>query len=494
MKILFYYRESESIGIGYLMSVLTQAGHEVDLLFENAFSSKYGMLELGFLKKFENKEYLVEHARKFNPDLLAFSSDYYLYPHVRQAAKILKEALNVPTVMGGIQATSSSEEVLNNEFIDMICVGEGEEALNELTDTMERGKDISNIANIWTKKNGNVIRTPIRPLINDLNTLPFPERELFFKNRAFKHNLMIISARGCPYKCSFCHNPAQQEHYRGSGSYLRRRSVDNLFNEIKQCIQEYPIKRIEFEDEIFNLNKKWFNEFCVRYSKEVNLPFWCQLRADTVTEDVVEKLKQAGCAEIFVGVESGNENIRNNILKKKLSTDHIINAARIIKSFGIRLQVTGMFAIPGETDKEMYDTVTLLETLKADSVPTYTLFPFPKTPILKYAIENDYLDEKQYNEILKGKSGIGETHGVSVLNHPFAPLAYNISKLLSLYLLIPQVLRPVFKRMFFKNKYIKGVELVYNIFLISNYRFHAKERLMLMFVDVYNCLFRKREK
>lgn len=492
MKILFYYRESESIGIEYLMALLKQAGHEIGLLFEQGVSAKYGMIEFGFLKKLERKERLIEYAKKFDPDLIAFSSDYYLYPHVRQVAKILKDILRVPTIMGGIQATSSPENVLNDEYVDMICIGEGEEAILELADVMERGKEICNIENIWIKKNGNITRMPVRPLIDNLDNLPFPDRELFFKNNAFHENLMIISSRGCPYRCSFCHNPAEQDYYKHSRRFLRRRSVDNVLNEIKECIKKYQIKRIEFEDEIFNINKNWFNEFCDKYSKEIHLPFWCQLRADTVTEDVVEKLKYAGCVEIFMGVESGNEYIRNKILKKNLSTASIINAARLIKEYNIRLQATAMFAIPHETDKEMYDTVNLLEKLEADSIPTYTLFPFPKTPILKYTFETGYLDENRYQEILNGESGVGQTHGVSVLNHHFAPLAYNISKLLSFYLLLPKIIRPLFKRYFFVNKYIKGAEAIYNFFLIKNYRFHSRERVKLFVKELTSCIFMKR--
>jgi radical SAM superfamily enzyme YgiQ (UPF0313 family) len=484
MKILFYYRESESIGIGYLMSLLKQAGHEVGLLFESAVSAKYGMIEFGFLRKLEKHEKLITSAREFDPDLLAFSSDYYLYPHVRKVAETLKKELKIPTIMGGIQPSSAPENVLNDKFIDMICIGEGEGAMLELAETMERGKEVSNIENIWTRNNGNICTTPLRPMIEDLDKLPFPDRELFFKNNAFQENLMVISSRGCPYNCSFCHNQADQEHYNNSKKFFRRRSVDNVLGEIKICIKKYPIKRIEFEDEVFNLDKKWFNEFCVKYSKEINLPFWCQLRANTVTEDVIEKLNHAGCVEIFVGVESGNENIRNNILKKRLTTESILKAGRIIKNAGIRLQATGMFAIPGETDKEMFDTVSLLEKLNANSVPTYTLFPFPKTPILKYAIETGYLDENVHRDIMNGDGGIGQTHGVSVLRHKYAPLAYNISKLLSLYLLLPQSLKPLFKKYFFVNKYIIGVGIIYNMFLFKNYYFHSRERLKLFIKDL----------
>ena len=299
---------------------------------------------------------------------------------------------------------------------------------------------------------------------------------------------MVISSRGCPYKCAFCHNPAEQDYYKKSGKYLRRRSVDNVLNEIKECMDKFPIKRVEFEDEIFNLNKKWFNEFCEKYMKEIKLPFWCQLRADSVTEDTVEKLKQAGCEEVFVGVESGNDRIRNQVLKKQLSSKSIITAASLIKKYGIRLQITGMFGTPGETDKEMIDTVNLIEKIKPDSVPTYTLFPFPKTPILTYAVETGYMDANRYNEILKSHNGIGQTHGVSVLNHPYSPLAYNISKLLSLYLLTPKILRPLFKTIFFKNHTIWGVNFIYNLFLIKNYRFHSKERLKIFFNSLWVCL------
>ena len=239
MKILFYYKEAEQIGIEYLSAVLKKAGHETDLIFDCGSSNKFGMVKSNIFAKTQNIKSMVEKAKKFNPNLIAFSSETDIYPDVKRMGYILKkEFQNVLIVIGGRQATNLPDYVIKEKCFDILCRGEGEEAILELVDKLEKGKDITKIKNLWIKKNGKVYKNELRPLLQDLDKLPFPDRDLFYKYGVFRSQLMIMGSRGCPHACSYCNNSYYMQLYKGKGKYIRRRGVKNIINEIKYCIKK----------------------------------------------------------------------------------------------------------------------------------------------------------------------------------------------------------------------------------------------------------------
>jgi len=470
MKILFYYRETEQLGIEYLSSILKKAGHKTELIFE--FGMPRWATNSNIFNFRKDRERLLKKAEKFNPDLLAFSSDTYMYSHVRNMNALLKKKLNIPSIIGGIHATSLPQFVLNDGF-DYVCIGEGEEAVLELVNKLEDNKDTSNIKNIWLKKNNKIIKNPLRPLIQNLDSLPFPDRDLFYKYGVFKDNLMVMASRGCPYNCAYCHNSSDKKLYPNQ-RYTRKRSVDNVFEEINLAKKKYNIKRVEFEDETFTIDMPWLREFAKRYPKEIGIPFFCQTNPNNVTEENIRLIKEAGCPQMYMGIDSGDDHIRNNILKRGVQQKQMIKAAKIIKDAGLKLQVTAMFAIPHETPEAMWRTVDLIEKIKPDASPTYTLFPFPQTDIYYYALKKKMLDEKTILDIKQGKSS---DHDVSILKHPYKNTAYNISKLLSLYLRTPGVFKPLIKKKMLSNKKSRLSNYVYLFLLPFDYPFYAGDKI-----------------
>lgn len=491
MKVLFYYRESESLGIGYMSSMLKAHGHEVELLYDFGVSAKYGMADFSLFGKEKINDELLHRAHQFQPDIVAFSADLYIYPYVREwAARVKQHFPKVPTICGGIQTSSLPHVVLADPNIDMLCIGEGEYAFQELCDRMGRGEDYFDTKNMWFKKGDDIVKNPLRPLVQNLDDLPFPDRDLFYKYGAFKNHLMLMGSRGCPYRCTFCHNPHDQDIYKGKSYYevttpgklYRRRTVDNVIAEIKHFRAKYPLKGIEFEDEIFTVSKSWVKEFRDKYTAEVGLPYWCEIKANTIDEDTAQWLKESGCAEIFMGFESGDDYVRNVIMDKRLERKQLYRAAKVIKDAGIRLQCTAMFGLPEETPEQMWRTIETLEDLKPESIPTYTFFPFPGTPLLEKCKKDGILDEVAYKAIEYGQKGLGQTHARSIIKHPYANMAYNISKLASFYVWGPKILKPLLKKVMLSNRRTGFVDLVYTAMLPINYPFYGRERIM-MFLE-----------
>ena len=227
MKILFYYRGSTSLGIQYLSSMLKKGGHEVQLLFDPGVDDNL-FIRWRALQKLNRYDKLLAKACKFPPDLVAFSVPSNLYPFVENMAALLKRELKVPAIAGGPHPTALPEYVLSNENIDMVCIGEGDYAMLELADKLENGRNVYSVPNIWFKKNGRIIKNTLRPLIENLDSLPYPDKELFYDYGAFEELIPVLAGRGCPFQCTFCFNHAYQRLYRGKGRYVRMRSVDNL--------------------------------------------------------------------------------------------------------------------------------------------------------------------------------------------------------------------------------------------------------------------------
>ena len=179
MRILFFYRGAESFGIEYLSAVLTQAGHQTELIYDPGLDNNF-YVSPGLLKKLNVPRKLVRKARDFSPDLVAFSSITNLYPYIKDMARALKAELKMPAVIGGIHPTVLPELVLQEDCFDIVCRGEGEYALLELADRLEKGEDITDIENLWVKDSQGVIhKNEQRPLIQDLDALPFPDKDLF---------------------------------------------------------------------------------------------------------------------------------------------------------------------------------------------------------------------------------------------------------------------------------------------------------------------------
>ncbi len=426
MKILFFAKGQESISIESLSAALKKNGHQVDLAFDPGLDDILGFLDIGFLKAGSN-DWFLKKIESFQPDLICFSCLTNLYAFVKEKASVIKKRFNIPVAVGGIHPTILPEQVIKNPDIDMICLGEGDEAIVELAEKMEKGSDYYNTENFWFRKNGSVIKNPIRPLIQDLDSLPFPDRELFYQYGCFAGTFYLVSGRGCPFSCSYCCHHFLQGLYRGKGRYVRRRSVDNIIKEIALCAEKHEIKSVYSIDDTFTLDNEWIEEFSLRYREKINLPLYCHVRPGTVTQRMIDSLKRANCRSVFFGVDSGNEDMRFNIMNRKIKNSVILEQARFLRDNGIKITTSAIFGLPDETEKQMFDTMKLIMDIKSDLSYSFIFYPFPNTDSYKYCIENNLLDPADHEKIINGE---GSFHKTSLIKQDNAELAEILKNLL----------------------------------------------------------------
>jgi len=370
-------------GLGYLSSVLKRAGHETALIY---------------LQQEPVRDDFLQQLTTAAPGLVAFSSTTHQHPYVEKCARWIKESVpEMPTIVGGPHPTLAPEKVLANPGIDLVCIGEGEYPLLDLVNALEEGRDISGIPNLWLRRKGHLVRNPLRPLLIDLDELPFPDRELFNFGEILAANdgwVDMMAGRGCPYRCSYCCNPALREKFKGLGKYVRFRSVDNVLAEIRSLANRYTIKTLNFQDDVFTLDRNWALQFSRAYGKEFAFPFWINTRVERINdEELVAALADAGCRGVRIGIESGNEDLRAEILKRRMSNDEIRRAFALARKHGLDIYTCNMLGIPGETADMIEQTIALNRELQPADLQFSVFYPYPMTELYDLSVRNGYLIE-----------------------------------------------------------------------------------------------------
>ncbi len=393
-KLTYHY------GIGILSAVLKQHGHATDLM------TMYRVDQ----PKLRNK------IRDFQPDLVGISVTSQQLELTRDIADFISDEFGLPVVLGGVHPTVRPEESIEIRGAFGICLGEGEFALLELVEAMEkndgRRPDDLRIDNFWFKSDEGIIKNPIRPLCEDLDSLPFCDREIldFQKLLNYHGYLEIRSSRGCPFKCTFCVNSSYQDIYRHKGRYYRVRSHESILAEIDDLVTRYDnISSIVFDDELISVNKKWTTGFFEKYRARYDFPFNITVRADLVEKEFMQTLKDAGCNMVMMGVENGDEHLRNTILDKGISDRQIIDAARIIKDTGIKLWTFNMVGVPYETTETVEKTIQLNRDIKPDIVFISTFYPFPGTRLGELCEKEGWISDRKVD---------GFFSNVTVLDQP----------------------------------------------------------------------------
>jgi radical SAM superfamily enzyme YgiQ (UPF0313 family) len=374
MKVLFIYPVPPAKyqilrfqqGIGSLSAVLKQGGHQTELLVLSE----------------ADRGRIAEAVGRFDPGLVALSLTSGFYRLGCDIARIVSADHGRPVILGGIHPTLCPEASIAADGVFAICVGEGEYPLLELCDALDGGRDPTGIRNLWVKQGARVYRNELRPLIDPLDALPYPDREVFrFQDLLQAYaEAEFMGSRGCPFRCTYCANHALSEIYRGKGAYVRFRSVDNLLGEIAAVTARYRnIGFLGFHDDTFTLKPSWLREFAEKYPARCRFPFWCNATAGSITEETAALLKQAGCYEVRIGVESGNDYIRMEVLEKPVTREQIVQAFRRLRAAGIQTYSFNMVGLPCETPQTIEDTVRLNQEVRPNQVFCSVFYPYPGT-------------------------------------------------------------------------------------------------------------------
>ena len=406
------------IGLTLLQAIARNAGHETKVfdttfLSETVASFDKALEDLGFFKPTDISRYikvkhcnieetLINELKSFQPDLAAFSlmsNDIHL--SLSLANSVRKFNKDIPILFGGIHPTVAPENTIKEDCVDMLCIGESEEAFAELINKMSRNDDITNIKNIWVKQKGEVFKNPLRPFLN-MDTLPPPDFTGFSQMHLYRpfwgkvyRVVDVETSRGCPCICSECINVHLREIYKEhKHKYTREKSIEKTISDLKHVKENCKPEIFRFIDEILcPSGMKRLKEFSRLYKKEINLPFVAYGRIGFLTEEMIETYKEMGCISLSIGIESGNEHMRNKILARPMKNEKIVDTFRMCNKYRIRTTAFNLIALPEEGRKEIFDTIEVNRQADPGLTSVAFVYPFHGTPLRKYCLEKGYIKE-----------------------------------------------------------------------------------------------------
>jgi anaerobic magnesium-protoporphyrin IX monomethyl ester cyclase len=367
----------------------------------SSYLKPYGHSCEVFLENYEND--MMTALKEYDPDIIGFQcltgNLHFGEPILREYKKYNPNCL---TVMGGAHPTYIPS-VACKEGIDAAVTGEAEGAFLDICNQWDGKLDsIRKIENVCTYDGDKLIKNPERNVVNDLDTLPIPDRDLYDKYPYFKdlNTIAIFCSRGCPFECTYCYAEGLKQMYKGKGNYARFRSPKNVIEELNAIVKKYPkLTFINFADSVINGNPKWVTRFMKAYKENFDIPFFCHIRPDTTTEKQIKELAEANCRNITFGVEAGSYRLRRDVLKRNISDEQMISVAKTIREYGIKLCTGNILGLPTETLEESYMLVELSKKIKPDVMSTTIWQPYPGTEAMDYALERDLMDPVDFDNI-----------------------------------------------------------------------------------------------
>ncbi|HEU0120080.1 MAG TPA: radical SAM protein [Bryobacteraceae bacterium] len=376
MRVVFLEVDTESewamasLGPAFLAAYLRRHGHEA-LMVRAPITMPDGDV--------------VEMVRGTGAELLGVSMTTRQWLRARHLVGLIRQEIDVPVVAGGLHATFSPEAVLAAPGFDFACMGEGEEALLDLVETLAAGKSAHGLGNIWVRGG---FRPVLRKPVEHLDQLPFAARDLL----AEPHGVVQLSTqRGCPFPCTYCGARMFNELYEGTAEYGRRRSHENVLAELRELREAGKLSFVIFLDDTFTIHHPWVKEFCRLYKQEFRTPFCLHARVETVNEKMVHMLADAGCQQITYGVESGSERVRREIMHRPVTNQRFREVFRWTNEAGIRVIANYMLGLPGETRAELEETYALAEELPSFDFGFFVFYPYPGTHLFQTCREKGYL-------------------------------------------------------------------------------------------------------
>ncbi len=387
------------LGLGYIASVLRDDGHDIKVIDANA------------LKLSEDE--IEKIINTFTFDVVGITGLITQFKQVQRYASIIKKTSNATVILGGGLASAAPEVVLSKTNVDIVVIGEGEKTASELFQAIKNGISLENMKGICFKKDGKLFRTEEQKGIEDVTSLPFPAWDLFPMDRYFtsvmcmpNRRISIITSRGCPYHCTFCFHGI-------FGHRFRARTAENVAEEIELLSKRYGVRGINFEDDTFILDRQRVYEICdLLIKKNLKLIWTCNSRIDFIDNDLLNKMKSAGCVHIAYGIESGSQKILNNIGKGI----EVTKARKIVKltwETGIVPHGFMMLGIPGETRQTIRESINFCKEagISAEfSIAT----PIPGTRLYQEAVNRGRIDSLE--ELVKNWGGWFEEVLVDLTN------------------------------------------------------------------------------
>ncbi|MBU0953649.1 MAG: B12-binding domain-containing radical SAM protein [Nanoarchaeota archaeon] len=378
---------AEPLGLLYLASVLREKGYkdpEEFAYFEGSYA--------------HSPDVTIEQLKEYKPDILCFTLQTIYIDDCKKIATWFKKENPIGIVVaGGPHATILPKETLE-EFADIVIIGEGEITLPEMLENLNNLEVVKGCA---FKKDDQVIINPPRDTIHDLDSIPFPARDLLDQRYFDIGQLTINGSRGCPFSCTYCQDTLNQIF----GMKFRQRSPKNVVNEIETAKELFRsrgsrVTNFVFTDDGITYRREWMRGVAQELIAQGNTLHWMgDTRADTVPDDdTLRLLRRAGCMKMAVGVESGNDYIRNEIFRKGVSREKIVDAFKRLRAADIQPHAFLMVGSPGETMESIFDTLYLLDEIKPASAQVSVTTPLPGTGLYDLAQEQNILKASHYKD------------------------------------------------------------------------------------------------
>ena len=360
-----------------------------DLMYLAAIAEREGLEAK--IKDYSQSGNLEQDLREFKPDYLVVNIATPSLEHdldaIRKAKEINPEII---TIAKGAAFLTLGEKILaEHEFLDFGILGEAEETLKEILEEQEKTR----ILGIYYKENGNVKFTGNRAFIEDLDSLPFPARHLvdnsiYRRPDNNKVQATIKVERGCPFHCFFClATPV-------SGAKVRRRSVENIVAEIRECVEKYNFRNFLFLSDIFNIDKKWTMYLCQAIiDSGLKITWSANTRADTADLEMAKMMYKSGCRLVSIGVESGSQEMLEK-MGKKITLNDVRRTVKVFKQAKIRIYNYFVIGLPWETEETVEETIKFAIELNSDFISFYTATPLPGSRFYDYAKDHNLFDKE----------------------------------------------------------------------------------------------------
>jgi anaerobic magnesium-protoporphyrin IX monomethyl ester cyclase len=362
------------LGIAYLATYIKErTSHEIRVI-DVTFHTRHW------------KAHVRRQIEEFKPDVIGFSVLSVLWDHCIGIMREIRSYHSVPHIVGGYQAILAPEETIAQPEVDAICTGEGEITLSEYLDVLQNKGSLREVRGLWYKEGGSIIRNPFREAITDLDSLPFPDWDVFDdieKYLFFLGRLYALGTRGCPYRCTFCAETSLENIF--SGKRWRERSPENYVAEIAHQYEKFKDRGMvgaHLFDTVFSFNNKWLERWVAEYKRrglDTKLPFTVFARPDkhNMAKEKIKLLAEAGCAQMRMGIESGNDVIRKDELRKPGCTnDGIVAITQALNHHGILAKTYSIIGFPHDTKESIRRTIQF-----ADNPLVQTQFVLSYTPI-----------------------------------------------------------------------------------------------------------------
>lgn len=391
------------IGLAYVAAVLRDNGMDVKIIDGNAMK--------------QSVEGVIESVASDAPDFVGVTVYTFMVNVCGEIAKGIKEkSPKTKIIFGGPHIHPQHEEVMQTmPFVDYCVIGEGEYPTLELIKTVRSGGELAQVKGIAYRLDGQIIINQQSEYLKNLDELPFPARDLLPLD-AYRspHSIggqkpftLILSSRGCPFACHFCACNAVWGNQ-------RRRSVENVLDEIEFVYKKYNVKAIRIEDDLFTLNKKWAMAICKgMVERGLNKIDWeTNGRVGTLSRELLIEMKKANCKSIAIGIEFGNQRILD-FAKKGFKIDQVFETVKMIKESGIRAKAYFMIGYPTETKETIEETIKLSQSLGLDYALFTLVTPFPGTHLYKYVKDRGLLKSNDWKDYRFGSARTFSLDGVS---------------------------------------------------------------------------------